>query len=203
MFQQIADLKNMIIFPVDLTGRVEVFMVLFCISTILTLPFASPLLSTRLRSRLGLRQVVLILMILFVVAPTVLAMLAEKNLLPPYTKFTIKSQRYYHKLADACDKVLVEHPLGTNQVLRVSVMDPTLPKIITDLKPVEIRVEPQSLWMMVFSKTRAGYAVGWEPQQGNTNVWELYAGAGENFFTTVYTAKHNPLSNSTSAPMSK
>ena len=163
---------------------------------------ASPLLSPRLRAYLGFWRVVAILVVLLVIVPIILAAFARQILEPPNIRFTEKSQRYYRKLADACDKILVEHPLGTNQFISVSVTDPTLPKIITDLKPVIIRVEPECLWMMLISDSRAGFAVGWGPQQSDTNVWEMWSG-GENVFTTDYTAKHNPLPNSTSVPISK
>ncbi|HEY1788535.1 MAG TPA: hypothetical protein VGJ73_10285 [Verrucomicrobiae bacterium] len=65
--------------------------------------------------------------------------------------------------------------------------DPSLPKVIKRLDPVDIEVRHHAFWMMLESPSRAGYAVEWGQGQENTNIWTLVAG-GENVFTTVYTS---------------
>lgn len=169
------------------------FSILFSFFLILMLPFASPLLSRRLRAWLGSRNVKIILTVLLIIGPAVLAVFVFEVIEPDWMRFAGRSQAYYRKLTDACDLVLAEHPLRTNQEIRIPVTDPSLPKIIKRLYPVAIEVKPNSFWMMLESESRAGYAVEWGQDQDNTNIWALSAG-GENVFYTVYTSAPPVLS---------
>jgi hypothetical protein len=96
------------------------------------------------------------------------------------------SAKYYADFTAACDSVLATHPLGTNDFIQIPVTDPSLPKIITDAKPLKIKISRQRFWMLQGSDSHAGIGVTWEPQWGHTNVWILLTTA-ESLDTVVYT----------------
>ncbi|HUE36662.1 MAG TPA: hypothetical protein VMO20_04675 [Candidatus Acidoferrum sp.] len=174
---------------------IAMFMFLFVIFAILMLPFASVFLSAKLRARLGLRWVVVSLVVLLIIVPSVFALIAPGLLESPYIRFQKHSQTYYSNLARACNTVLAEHPVGTNKFIEIPVTDPSLPKAITDLHPIRIKVGPQGFWMLLISDSRAGIGVGWGPQWDNTNLWVL-GEAAESLVTDVYTNKGNVFSDS-------
>jgi hypothetical protein len=99
-----------------------------------------------------------------------------------------KRAEYYADFAAACDSVLAEHPLGTNKFVGIPVTDPSLPRIITDLKPTQIQVLPRRFWMMLGSDIHDGFGLTWEPRQGDTNTWVLYTIA-RGFDTVIYSSK--------------
>ena len=164
-------------------------MLSFVIFAILMLPFASVFLSAKLRARLGSRWVVVSLVVLLVILPSVFALIAPELLESPYIRFQKHSQTYYGNLAQACNTVLAEHPVGTNKFIEISVTDPSLPKAIRDLHPIKINVSTQGYWMGLVSESRSGVGVSWGPQQDNTNIWSLQAIAPEGEDTVVYTSK--------------
>jgi hypothetical protein len=166
------------------------FMFLFVIFATLMLPFASVFLSAKLRARLGLRWVIVSLVVLLVVVPSVFALIAPGLLDSPYIRFQKHSQTYYSNLAQACNTVLAEHPIGTNKVVEIPVTDPSLPKPITDLHPIKIEVSSHGFWMLLISDSRNGIGVGWGPKWDNTNLWVL-GEAAESLETDVYTNKGN------------
>jgi hypothetical protein len=103
----------------------------------------------------------------------------------PYFRFLGKDQGYYSRLADACDLLIREHPLGTNATvvpivgttnewevfIRISGRDPSLPKIIRDLNPSQIVVSTNRIYVMVGVRE---FGLSWEPQNGHTNYWAMY-----------------------------
>jgi hypothetical protein len=67
---------------------------------------------------------------------------------PSFFAFHNKSPAYYKELSQACDLILLQHQLGTNLFIEVAVTDTSLPKIIRDLDPLEIRVQPLRAWIL-------------------------------------------------------
>lgn len=166
------------------------FMFLFVIFTVLMLPFASVFLSAKLRTRIGLRWVIVSLFTLLVIVPSVFALIAPGLLESPYIRFQKHSETYYSNLAHACSMVLAEHPLGTNEFIEIPVTDPSLPKAITRLHPIKIHVSSRGYWMLLISESRMGIGVEWGPKWDNTNFWVLDEIA-ESMVTDVYTNKGN------------
>lgn len=101
-----------------------------------------------------------------------------------------KSTAYYAQLAAACDTVITRHPPGTNKFVEVSVSDPSLPKIITDLHPIRIKVDPQLFWMVLGSESHLGFGLTWDPKWGDTNTWVLHT-TMESEDTVIYSAKRS------------
>lgn len=106
---------------------------------------------------------------------------------PQYFGLRHKSARYYADLTAACDSIMANHPLGTNEVVKIPVTDSTLPKIIKDLSPIKVEVRPQCVWMLLVSDSHAGFGLAWEPQYGHTNLWVLHTIA-ESEETVIYVA---------------
>jgi hypothetical protein len=107
---------------------------------------------------------------------------------PQYFGLRHKSAKYYADFTAACDSILTEHPLGTNEAVKIALTDPPLPKIITDLHPIRIQVRPQCVWLLLGSDSHAGFGLAWEPQYGQTNIWVLHTIA-ESLDTVIYTSK--------------
>ena len=105
-----------------------------------------------------------------------------------YTRLQHKSGEYYAELAAACDSILVEHPLGTNGVIWIPVTDPSLPKVVRDLHPIKLQVNPQRVWMLLDSNSRAGIGLEWQPKWDDTNLWKLDIVA-ESLETVIYSAE--------------
>jgi hypothetical protein len=99
-----------------------------------------------------------------------------------------KSTRYYVDFTAACDTVLAEHPIGTNEFIQIPLTDPSLPKVITKLQPIKIKVGRQHFWMLLGSDSHSGFGLTWEPQWGHTNVWVLHTTA-ESLDTVLYTSE--------------
>jgi hypothetical protein len=153
------------------SDRVTAYSFLFATFAILVLPFASVFLSAKLRARLGVRRVVVSLVALLVVVPAALAVIVPKLIESPFIRFMERDERYYGSLANACDAVLAEHPLGTNQPLRIAGSDVSLPEIIRDLRPSSVTVSSNRVHIMAGVRL---FGVSWEPQEdGKTNVWSL------------------------------
>src|SRR6266849_492021 len=75
--------------------------------------------------RLHGMRVARILLVFFVLSFLVLCFLWSVR--SPYIRFMGKDQQYYSDLAHACDRVLAQHPLGTNAVIRISGGDASVP----------------------------------------------------------------------------
>ena len=99
-----------------------------------------------------------------------------------------KSLEYYAELAAACDSILEKHPLGTNEVIWIPVTDTSLPAVVRRLHPLKLQVNPQRVWMLLDSDSRAGIGLEWHPKWDDTNVWELDIVA-ESLETVIYSAK--------------
>ena len=102
-----------------------------------------------------------------------------------YIRLQHKSSVYYAELAAACDSILANHPLATNEVIWISVKDGSLPKIVRDLHPVKIQVNAQRVWILLDNDSRAGIGLGWQPKWGDTNTWKLDIVA-ESLETVIY-----------------
>lgn len=112
-----------------------------------------------------------------------------------YFGFKNKSAKYHAEFAEACDSVLIHHPLGTTKGIELSVTDSSLPKIITDLHPVRIGVSPNKVWILVNESHIDGLAIIWEPQwqplnENQTNIWELSINGGDDPEVAVYVTNH-------------
>ena len=105
-----------------------------------------------------------------------------------YIRLQHKSPEYYAELAAGCDSILAKHPPGTNEVIWISVTDPSLPRVVRNLHPLKLQVYPQGVWMLLDSDSRTGIGLGWQPKLGDTNVWELDIVA-ESLDTVIYSVK--------------
>lgn len=115
------------------------------------------------------------------------------NLLnPQYFGLRHKSAKWYSDFTAACDSVIASHPSGTNECISVSVTDPSLPKIITDMHPLKIQAGPQRFWMLLVADSHAGFGLTWDPMWEGTNrstdIWVLHTTA-ESADTVIYSAK--------------
>jgi len=177
----------------------------------LMLPFASFLLFGSVRRKLGARKVIGILILLLAVIPVVLAVIVPPLLESPYVRFTEKNQKYYAKIAKACDSLLQPHAIfykhsdslsqqhpktyllwmDTNNVIRdrmtISAQDPRLPKIIRHLHPYQIFIAPNYVCVWV-GGPRPDYTINWGPDETKTNTWTLSAG-GEGVWESLYSEK--------------
>ena len=104
-----------------------------------------------------------------------------------YIRLQHKSREYYVELAAACDSILAKHPSGTNEVIWIPVTDPSLPKVVRDLRPLKLKVNPRNVWMLLDYDSRVGIGLGWGPKLDDTNVWTLSIGA-EGLETVLYSA---------------
>jgi hypothetical protein len=113
------------------------------------------------------------------------------NLLnPQYFGLRHKSAKYYTDFTAACDSVLAEHPLGTNEAIWITVTDPSIPKIIRDLHPLKLQVNPQRVWMLMVSDSHAGFGLEWHRKWGYSNVWVLDTVA-ESLETDLYSTERS------------
>ena len=105
--------------------------------------------------------------------------------LTQYSRFRHKSDDYYAELTKACDAILAQHPVGTNRFIELSVADPSLPKIVADLQPLKIEIQPQRVWILHGGSIEFG--ISWEQDENRTNVWTLST-ACESDVRVVYVA---------------
>ena len=80
-----------------------------------------------------------------------------------YLRFMNKSHEYYSELARACESVLLAHPLGTNEFIRIQARDSSVPRIIQNLHPERVTVSPNRVHILV-GVGRGGFGIAWEPQ---------------------------------------
>ncbi|HWY32642.1 MAG TPA: hypothetical protein VNX46_17895 [Candidatus Acidoferrum sp.] len=116
-----------------------------------------------------------------------------------YIRLQHKSSGYYVELAAACDSILAKHPLGTSEVNWIPVTDPSLPKVVRDLHPLKLKVNPQNVWMLLDYDSRNGIGLGWGPKWEDTNVWTLSIVA-EGLETVLYSAKRGVPPNTAAKP---
>src|ERR1041384_1620742 len=91
--------------------------------------------------------------------------------LTQYSRFRHKSAAYYTDLTQAFDKLVAEHPVGTNQFVELAVTDPSLPNVILDLQPLRIQVWPHRVWVLHGGSIEFG--IEWERDEVRTNIWTL------------------------------
>lgn len=111
---------------------------------------------------------------------------------PQDFRFKHRSAKYYADFTAACDSVLVEHPLGTNELLFIPLADASLPKIITDLHPCVIQVSRRGVFLGLGGDDHAlKSGIEWEPQQGDTNIWVLNTvyGSSDSLDCLIYVTK--------------
>ena len=126
----------------------------------------------------------------------------------PYLRFTQRDSAYYRQFADACDSLLQQHPIGTNDwVYRRGVKsqensieifgkDPSLPRIIRALGPDYIVISSNRVFIGVGVRRHAFGAFGmtWSQDEGS-NGWSLRTYA-ESLEKTLYeTTKFSPGAN--------
>ena len=105
-----------------------------------------------------------------------------------YIRLQHKSPEYYAELAAACDSILAKYPLGTNEVIWIPITDPSLPRVVRDLRPLKLQVNPHRVWMLLDSDSHAGIGLEWQPKWDNTNVCKLDIVA-ESLETVIYSVK--------------
>lgn len=135
------------------------------------------------RTKTTLRQIV------WVVSVTVLlgfAVLAYLFLHPPAYRFAHKDASYHAEFGRACDVILANHRLGTNEFLEIPTTDALLPKIVRDLQPRRIVMLPHHVWIQMGVSRADGFGITWKQDEILTNTWSLsIAGEmAEALFTT-------------------
>ncbi len=115
----------------------------------------------------------------------------------PYLRFTHKGIGYYSEVAHACDSVLQQHQVSSNDTVtlnsgmvlpytqKLSGSDASLPKIIGALHPSEILVSSNRVFIEIPPERMGGFAVIWERDEMRTNYWALQSN-GDGLVKTVY-----------------
>jgi hypothetical protein len=112
-----------------------------------------------------------------------------------YLRFVGKDSAYYREFADACDLLLQQHPVGTNDwvyrhglrspenSVQIRVTDPSLPRIIRALGPEEVVLSSNRVFILV-GVGRGAFGITWAQDSG-PNGWSLRTCA-ENLEKTHY-----------------
>jgi hypothetical protein len=100
-----------------------------------------------------------------------------------YLRFTGRSADYYREFAAACELLLQQHPIGTNDwaykhghklpqnAIQLPRKDPTVPKIIRALGPEDIILSSNRVHIAV-GVGRGGFGIVWEQDRGESG-WSL------------------------------
>ena len=99
----------------------------------------------------------------------------------PYRRFLRKDFAYHSQLAQACSTTLGQHPVGNDPFVWVSVTDASLPTIIRDLHPTNIKVESNRVSIAI-GERQTGFDVVWEQDKQQAKAWTLN--------TYTHTVKH-------------
>jgi len=114
-----------------------------------------------------------------------------------YLQFMGKDTAYYTDIAHACDLVLQQHPVSSNDTVtlyshmslpytkKLSGEEASLPKIIRALHPDEILVSSNRVWIEIPPERMGGFVITWEPGDMHTNYWALQSN-GDGLVKTVY-----------------
>ncbi len=117
----------------------------------------------------------------------------------PYLRFMGRDIRYYSEVASACDLVLREHPVSSNDSVelyrgmflpctkRLSGRDVKLPKVIRSLRPDYLLVSSNRVYIWIPPERMGGFGVIWEQDEMRTNYWTLQSN-GDGLQKTVYEA---------------
>jgi hypothetical protein len=114
------------------------------------------------------------------------AVIAYLFLHPPSYRFAHKDAAYYARFGLACDLILADHRLGTNEFLEIPATAASLPKIVQDLQPRRVLVLPHHVWIQVGVSRADGFGVTWAQDDYFTNTWSLRI-ATEGLAETLYT----------------
>ena len=101
------------------------------------------------------------------------------------SRFTRKDAAYYSEFSRACDLLIAQHRLGTNEFLAISETDKSLPKILKDLHPRRVELRPRRVWIQVGESRADGFGITWEQDDVQTNTWSLSV-AGESLTRVLY-----------------
>jgi hypothetical protein len=88
-----------------------------------------------------------------------------------YYNFNHQKENYYASLANACDSVIQNHPVGTNRFVGIATTDVSLPREILVLHPVKMQVYSGGIWILHGGRLKFG--INWEQNQSQTNQWVL------------------------------
>jgi hypothetical protein len=114
-----------------------------------------------------------------------------------YFRFIHRSPAYYGEFAHACDNVLREHPVHSNDVVtllrhyripfrrQIPGNDKSLPGIIRRLRPEWVMVGSNFLSVSIPPDRMGGFGIIWHPSFIQPNQWDLEIG-GEGPSTKVY-----------------
>lgn len=102
------------------------------------------------------------------------------------SRFMRKDAAYYSEFSHACDLLLAQHRLGTNEFLAVSAEDKSLPEILNNLHPRRVELRPHRVWIQVGESRADGFGVTWKQDDIQTNAWSLSV-AGESLDKVLYT----------------
>ena len=105
-----------------------------------------------------------------VVSLYLLVVVAPRYLKSPYFRFVDKDQMYYAKVARACDLMLEQNPLGTNEVVHLESSNVSVPSIIRSLRPSRITISRDRVHVIVGVRD---FGMSWEAQDGDRRSWAL------------------------------
>jgi hypothetical protein len=114
----------------------------------------------------------------------------------PYLRFMARDAAYYSEIVHACDTVLQQHPVGSNDTvtlyghtmpytIKLSAGDASLPKAIRALNPDMILVSTNRVFIEIPPERMGGFTVFWEPDEMRSNYWALQSD-GDGLVKTVY-----------------
>jgi hypothetical protein len=114
-----------------------------------------------------------------------------------YLRFMGKDTAYYTEVAHACDLIMQQHPVSSNDTItlyshmvlpytmKLSGRDTSLPKIIRALHPDMILVSTNRVWIEIPPERMGGFVITWERDDMRTNYWALQSN-GDGLVKTVY-----------------
>jgi hypothetical protein len=135
--------------------------------------------------------------VLAVVLFSGLAFLAFTLFSSRYLRFMGKDKTYYSDVAHACDLILHQHPVRSNDTvtlyehmtlpytIKLSGCDTSLPKIIKALHPDSILVSTNRVFIDIPPERMGGFGVIWEQDETRSNYWTLKSN-GDGLVKTVY-----------------
>jgi len=112
-----------------------------------------------------------------------------------YLRFMAKNPAYYSEVAHACDLVMQQHPVSSNDTValyrdmtltyttKLSGQEVSLPKIIRALHPDMILVSTNRVWIVI--PEMGGFGLTWEQDESRNGYWTLQSHA-EGLTKTVY-----------------
>ncbi len=115
-----------------------------------------------------------------------------------FWRFKHRSTKYHADVAKACDFILNTYALGTNRVMDILPSDPSLPRVISNLRPERLAISSNRVWILVNESHINGLAIIWEPlwnpsDVNQTNTWVLSITNGEGADANVYVTNRVPV----------